>query len=85
MSEVPKAGETPPIIGSVMIAYAETKEEVLQDLKGDIYSQNEVWNWEKVCTVQICGFILPCYLCSPRGLQADDIVTGADISVQERY
>ena len=47
-SDIPKEGETPPIIGSAMLAYAETKEEVIQSLKSDIYSESEVWDWDKV-------------------------------------
>lgn len=38
----------PPIIGSAMLAFAETREEVLEKLKGDIYSESEVWDWSKV-------------------------------------
>jgi uncharacterized protein len=34
--------------GSAMLAYAETKEEVLEKLKADIYSKEEVWDWSKV-------------------------------------
>jgi len=48
MSEVPVEGETPPIAGSAMLAYAETKEEVIESLKNDIYTKGGVWNWEKV-------------------------------------
>lgn len=48
MSEVPKEGETPKILGSVMLAYAASKEEVMEDLKSDVYSENEVWDWSKV-------------------------------------
>ena len=52
-SEPPKEGETPKIIGSVMLAYAASKEEVLEDLRRDVYSENEVWDWEKVCMIQV--------------------------------
>jgi hypothetical protein len=46
---VPKEGENPPpIIGSVMLALAESREEVLEKLKKDIYSEREVWDWSKV-------------------------------------
>ncbi|TID15692.1 Dimeric alpha-beta barrel [Venturia nashicola] len=48
-SDVPKEGERlPPIIGSAMLAHAETKEEVLEKLKKDVYSESEVWDWSKV-------------------------------------
>jgi hypothetical protein len=48
MSKPPVEGETPPIIGSAMLAYAETKEEVIESLKNDIYSKEGVWDWDKV-------------------------------------
>lgn len=31
-----------------MVAYAETREEVLEKLKSDVYSKSEVWDWSKV-------------------------------------
>ena len=34
--------------GSVVLAEAESKEEVIRTLKDDIYSKNEVWDWDKV-------------------------------------
>ncbi|KAF1991103.1 hypothetical protein K402DRAFT_400582 [Aulographum hederae CBS 113979] len=48
MSEVPKPGETPDMLGSAMVAVAATKEEVLERLKKDVYTTGEVWDWEKV-------------------------------------
>ncbi|KAK5140662.1 hypothetical protein LTR04_002895 [Oleoguttula sp. CCFEE 6159] len=48
MESVPAEGEGPKIKGSVMLAYAESKEEVVQMLKNDIYSKKDVWDWEKV-------------------------------------
>lgn len=46
---MPKEGQNPPpIIGSAMVAYAETREEVLEKLKSDVYSKSEVWDWSKV-------------------------------------
>jgi uncharacterized protein len=48
-SEVPKEGQNPPpIIGSAMLAYAESKEAVLEKLKQDIYTKSGVWDWDKV-------------------------------------
>ena len=47
-SDLPKEGETPPIIGSAMLAHAESKEEVLEKLKNDIYTESDVWDWNKV-------------------------------------
>lgn len=43
----------PQIKGTVLLAYAESKEEVLEQLKRDVYTESGVWNWEKV---QIWGF-----------------------------
>ena len=40
--------EIPRIRGSVMVALASSKEEVLAALKEDIYSTAGVWDWEKV-------------------------------------
>lgn len=31
-----------------MLAVAETKEEVLEALKKDVYYTNKVWDWEKI-------------------------------------
>jgi hypothetical protein len=47
-SSVPVEGETPPIIGSCMVAYAETKEEVLESIKSDIYTKSGVWDTSKI-------------------------------------
>ena len=41
-------GQTPKLKGSVILAEAESKEEVIKTLKEDIYSRHEVWNWDKV-------------------------------------
>lgn len=48
MSDIPREGETPPMIGSVMLGYAESKEELLKRLKDDIYTTGDVWDWNKV-------------------------------------
>ena len=48
MDEELKDGEIPKINGSVMMAWAESKDEVLAALKEDIYSTSGVWDWEKV-------------------------------------
>lgn len=48
LDEELKDGETPSINGSVMMALAQSKEEVLSALKEDIYSTSGVWDWEKV-------------------------------------
>jgi len=46
MSSPPKEGETPPMIGSALIAVAETKEDVLEKLRKDIYATSGVWDVE---------------------------------------
>ncbi|KAK6334281.1 hypothetical protein TWF730_003495 [Orbilia blumenaviensis] len=43
-----KEGETPKFKGSVMLISVETKEEVLEIIKGDKYVENDVWDLEKV-------------------------------------
>lgn len=37
------------INGSCFIAHATTKEEVMVELKNDVYAKGEVWDFEKVC------------------------------------
>ncbi|KAI9712516.1 MAG: hypothetical protein M1812_006825 [Candelaria pacifica] len=44
----PKEGETLKIKGSVMLAQAESKEEVMVALKEDPYYRSNIWDWEKV-------------------------------------
>ncbi|RPA79890.1 hypothetical protein BJ508DRAFT_415697 [Ascobolus immersus RN42] len=41
-------GVTPNFKGSVMIALGDNKEEVVAKLKEDVYTKNNVWDWEKV-------------------------------------
>lgn len=48
LSEPPKEGQPLPIIGSALIAYAETKEEVIEILKKDIYTTSGVWDLSKM-------------------------------------
>jgi hypothetical protein len=49
MSDPPKPDEVPPpMIGSVLVAVAATKEEVLERLSKDIYTTSGVWDIEKV-------------------------------------
>jgi len=48
LAEVPGEGEGPKIRGSVMLALAESKEEVLKALKENIYSKSGVWDWDRV-------------------------------------
>jgi len=48
LEEVPKEGEGLKFQGSAMVALASSKEEVLEQLKADIYAKNEVWDFSKV-------------------------------------
>jgi hypothetical protein len=45
---VPKEGEGLKIMGSVMMAHATTKEEVMEALKQDVYFKSNIWDMEKV-------------------------------------
>lgn len=36
------------MLGSAMLAWAASKEEVLEKLKKDVYTENQVWDWSKV-------------------------------------
>ncbi|KIW05316.1 hypothetical protein, variant 2 [Verruconis gallopava] len=48
-SHPPAEGETPPpMIGSALVVYAETKEEVMQILEKDIYNTSGVWDLSKI-------------------------------------
>lgn len=42
-----------------MIALASSKEEVIEVLKKDIYAENDVWDFSKVCCIivaaNVCG------------------------------
>jgi hypothetical protein len=54
LDEPIKEGQGPKINGSVMMAVAETEDEVLEKLKKDVYYTSGVWDVEKVsqCSVQ---------------------------------
>lgn len=54
MEEVPKEGEGLKIQGSAMVAVASSKEEVLEQLKNDVYAKNEVWDFSKVRMLSQC-------------------------------
>lgn len=48
-SHPPKDGEDPlPMVGSALLAYAESKEEVMEMIENDIYNKNGVWDLSKV-------------------------------------
>jgi len=48
LDEVPAEGSGLKFKGSAMVALASSKEEVLEQLKADIYAKNEVWDFSKV-------------------------------------
>lgn len=53
LDEVPKEGEGLKISGSSVVAWASSKEEVMEILKGDIYATEGVWDLEKVSVISI--------------------------------
>ena len=50
LEEHPKEGAAGPpnMKGSAMLVGADSKEEVLERLKRDVYVAGQVWDWEKV-------------------------------------
>ncbi|OBT65264.1 hypothetical protein VE03_04639 [Pseudogymnoascus sp. 23342-1-I1] len=48
LDEPPKDGEALKINGSCFIAHATTKEEVMVQLRNDVYAKGEVWDFEKI-------------------------------------
>ncbi|KAF2771240.1 hypothetical protein EJ03DRAFT_325689 [Teratosphaeria nubilosa] len=48
LDEPIKEGEGPKINGSVMLGQADTKEEILEQLRKDVYMQNGVWDESKI-------------------------------------
>jgi len=48
LSEQPVEGQTPDMLGSAMIFVADSKEEVLERIKHDIYATSGVWDVDKV-------------------------------------
>jgi len=48
LDEPIKEGQGPKINGSVMLARADTKEEVMEHVKKDVYFTNGVWDESKV-------------------------------------
>ena len=45
---MPKDGDGLRIKGSVMLALAESREEVIKVLQEDVYYKSGIWNWERV-------------------------------------
>ncbi|KAL2036364.1 hypothetical protein N7G274_010918 [Stereocaulon virgatum] len=48
LEEIPGEGEGPKIRGSVMLALANSREEVLKALQDDIYYKSGVWDWDQL-------------------------------------
>ena len=49
LDEPIKEGAGPKINGSIMMAVADSREEVLEKLKQDVYYSSGVWDTDKVC------------------------------------
>ena len=47
-------GEGPKIKGSIMLAFAETKEDVIKALQDDVYFEEGVWDWKKAQIHPVC-------------------------------
>ncbi len=48
LDDVPQPGQTLKICGSAMLVQADSREEVLQVIRRDVYSKNGVWDLEKM-------------------------------------
>jgi hypothetical protein len=48
LEEVPKEGDAMKMQGSAMVCVASSKEEVIEQLKTDIYAKSDVWDFSKV-------------------------------------
>jgi uncharacterized protein len=48
LTEQPVEGRVPSILGSTLIAVADTKQEVLDRIRLDVYTKEGVWDLEKV-------------------------------------
>ena len=60
LDEVPAEGDALKIQGSAMLALASSKEEVLEQLKNDIYAKSDVWDFSRAgfCVTGNIRFIL---------------------------
>jgi uncharacterized protein len=59
MEEAPKEGQPLKLNGSALMIYAASREEVLEQLKNDIYATSGVWDLSKVCPrVLLCGITI---------------------------
>jgi len=58
MLEEPEVeGQPPKINGSTMLAHAETREEVMEMLRSDVYAP-EVWDMERLVVVPFKTFLM---------------------------
>ena len=48
LEEVIQEGQDPKIKGSIMLAFAASKDEVLKALQEDIYFKEYVWDWQNI-------------------------------------
>ena len=54
LEEPAREGEDLRINGSVLLALAESREEVVKVLQQDIYYKSGVWDWDKVAIHPVC-------------------------------
>ena len=48
LEDVPKEGQPLKLNGSIMLARAESRDDVLKEIEKDVYFQNNVWDKSKV-------------------------------------
>jgi hypothetical protein len=57
LEDTPKEGSPLKITGSVMMAVASSKEEVMEKIKSDIYADKGVWDMDKVSSSTYHGLL----------------------------
>lgn len=75
LTEVPKDDDPSSLrfAGSTLVCMAESKEEIIEMLKKDIYGESGVWDIEKVCAPTLTAI---------RGAQLTRYMTGADVACE---
>lgn len=58
LEEVIEEGGSPKIKGSLMLAFAESKDDVLEALQEDIYYKEGIWDWKNVQILPVYPDIL---------------------------
>lgn len=48
LGEAVQAGSPPSVVGSCMLAYASSKEEIIERLKRDVLVNEKVWDWDSL-------------------------------------